>query len=174
MFARLKRRISAMRTVTQLCEGAERHALVEGHQQPGSEHFLLAALDLPDGQARRIFGRLGVDANQIRPAIVRQYAQALENIGIDSATSAAISTDTIHAQPRVLPPAARASGIELLRRLRSMDSGLPKEAGLCGALVVASIANEQHSVAARALRTMQIDFERLKDTAISEIYLRHK
>ena len=169
MFSGLKRRIGAMRTVTELCEGAERFALSDGQQQPGSEHFLLAALDLPDGLARKAFLRIGVDADHIRPAIAQQYAQALTSIGIDSTVSCAVASDTNPEQRRHFPPAGRASAIELLRRLSSNDLGLPNVTDLSGAVVVASIASEQHSVAARALRAMNIDLNRLREAAITEI-----
>ena len=49
----LKRRIGEMRTIKTLCTDAERHAHADGAREPGLEHFLLAALDLPDGTLER-------------------------------------------------------------------------------------------------------------------------
>jgi Clp amino terminal domain, pathogenicity island component len=58
MFARIKARLSSMSTLKSLCLRAEQHALRDQQRQPGAEHFLLAALDLPDGTARQAFESL--------------------------------------------------------------------------------------------------------------------
>lgn len=168
MFANIKRRIDDMKTVAALCRDAEAYALAEGQEQPGSEHFLLAALDLPDGSARQVFTRVGADPNELKSAVKKQYVQALAHVGISESDVAEALHDSAPLQRRPLPPPARASSIELLKRLANKD-GLPKNVALSGALVVAAIAKEQHSVAARALRTMQIDPTRLAEAALAEL-----
>jgi hypothetical protein len=52
MFDRLRHRLRGVGTLKTLCEAAEQHARRAGQDQPGAEHFVLAALDLPDGSAR--------------------------------------------------------------------------------------------------------------------------
>ncbi|MGZ8476106.1 MAG: Clp protease N-terminal domain-containing protein, partial [Candidatus Limnocylindria bacterium] len=47
-----------MRTIKKLLTDAEVEARAMGEAEPGAEHLLLAALDLPDGSARRAFERL--------------------------------------------------------------------------------------------------------------------
>ncbi len=83
MFSRIKQRFNDMGTIKALCERAEHHALQDQQREPGAEHFLLSALDLPDGTARRAFARVGADASDLPPAIARQYAEALRPLGLD-------------------------------------------------------------------------------------------
>ena len=75
------------RTIKQLLEGAEAEATRAGEPQPGAEHLLLAALDLPDGSARRAFAAAGADPDALRDAIAAQRhgtaARALAALGVD-------------------------------------------------------------------------------------------
>ena len=82
MFNGLKARFNDMATLRTLCEEAERQALIDQQTRPGAEHFLLAALDLKDGTARLAFEKAGADPAALRPAIKRQYEEALRSIGI--------------------------------------------------------------------------------------------
>jgi len=34
-----------MKTITKLCQGAEKHANLNGEEKPGVEHFMLSVLD---------------------------------------------------------------------------------------------------------------------------------
>jgi ClpA/ClpB-like protein len=61
---------------------------------PGAEHLLLAALELPDGTARRAFERVGADPNALRQAIEEQHAEALCAVGIDAGPGAE-GTDSV-------------------------------------------------------------------------------
>lgn len=71
-----------MGTVKSLCLGAEKHANAHGQKEPGAEYFVLAALELPDGTARKTFESVHVDAEAFRAAITQQYQDALQNGGI--------------------------------------------------------------------------------------------
>ena len=70
------------RTIKTLCFGAEKLANANGQKEPGVEHFVLAALELPDGTARKAFERIHADPNSFRTAIAQQYEDALQNFGI--------------------------------------------------------------------------------------------
>jgi hypothetical protein len=83
MFRRLRLRLRDIGTIKALCSGAEKHARQSGEDTPGAEHFLLSAIDLPDGTARRAFVRLGADANAVSAAISAQYAAALRSIDLN-------------------------------------------------------------------------------------------
>ena len=83
MFNRIKQRLNAMGAIEALCERAEQHALQDQQREPGAEHFLLSALDLPDGTARRTFERVGADPSGLAQAIARQYTDALCAVGLD-------------------------------------------------------------------------------------------
>ena len=168
MFAKIKSRLSSMSTIKSLCLHAERHALSDQQRQPGAEHFLLAALDLPDQTARQAFESVGADAATLRSAISRQYDDALQSLGIDPEVAG--MNDPV-AEPLATHRGlydASASGKQIMRSLaESRQTHDP----LLGAHVVAAVATMRHGVTARALRAMGIDAERLKSAA-EEISMR--
>lgn len=161
MFDRIKARFESMGAIKALSETAEQFARQDQQREPGAEHFLLAALALPDGTARLAFEAVGADADAVRPAIARQYGDALKAVGLDLALA-----DTA-GEPEPLPTRravfdAAPSGKEVMRRLaENRQSHSP----LVGAHVVAVIAAMPHGVAARALRVMEIDAGALQATA---------
>ena len=61
-----------------------------GQNEPGAEHLVLSALELPDGTARKAFERIHADPDGFLAAITRQYEDALQNIGIALPPDAAI------------------------------------------------------------------------------------
>lgn len=165
MFLRLKQRMHDMRTIGQLCASAERHANADGQKEPGSEHFILAALELPDGSARKAFERIGADPGRFRQAIAEQYGDALRSAGVDPAA--------LEQVPVPLPPPsglyrAKASAQALMQQLAALRAGLPG-VPLTGAHVIAACAAFQQGVAARALRRMGVDMEALAGAARVEI-----
>lgn len=165
MLQMLKRRIDEMRTIKTLCTDAERHANADGAREPGLEHFLLAALDLPDGTARRAFVRAGADPDGFKAAVARQYADALAGIGI--APDAAAAVAPVPVAPASGPYRARPQVETLMRTLAARED---RQAGtaLLGAHVVATIAAQQHGVAARALARMGLAEGALERAARAE------
>jgi ATP-dependent Clp protease ATP-binding subunit ClpA len=163
MLQRLKQRIADMRTIKALCEAAERHANAMGEREPGPEHFLLAALDLPDGLARRAFAAAGGDPARLRAGITAAHDSALAAAGIDPAVL------------RGEAPVPRASGVyqakgameAVMRELADW----PRAAGepLTGAHVAAVVASHPHGTAARALQATGIDAPALAAAARAEI-----
>ena len=82
MFNTIKQRFRDVSTIDALCTGAEKLANADGQKEPGAEHFVVVALELPNGTARRTFKRIHADPDSFRAAIARQYEDALQNIGI--------------------------------------------------------------------------------------------
>ena len=162
MFAKIKARLSSMSTIKSLCLQAEQHALRDQQPQPGAEHFLLAALDLPDDTARQSFAAIGADAATLRSAITQQYDDALQSLGIDPEVARA---DDLVEQPLPLRGGlydASASGKQVMQNLaENRHQHYP----LLGAHIVAVVAAMKHGVAARALRAMGIDADRLRSAA---------
>lgn len=163
MLQRLKQRIADMRTIKALGEGAERHANAMGEREPGPEHFLLAALDLPDGLARRAFARAGADSSRLRAGITAAHGAALAAAGADPALLAGDAP---------VPPAqgvyrAKGSMEEVMRSLAAW----PRAAGepLTGAHVAAVIAASGQGTAARALKAIGIDAAMLAAAARAEL-----
>lgn len=168
MFKRIRQRLKDMRVMTVLCQAAERHAHAGGHKEPGAEHFVLAALELPDGTARRAFERIEVDPGGFRNAIAEQYQEALRNAGIDLPLHLTTDDDTTPRAPGAGLYEAQPSGKALVQQLvaqRKSDLDVP----LLGAHVVIAAIAARHGVAVRALRVMGIDFQRLADAAAAEV-----
>lgn len=168
MFRRFKLRLRDMGTIKTLCQTAERHARQSGEEKPGAEHFLLSALELQDGTARRAFERTGADPAELRNAIASQYDAALRSIGLDPASMRAHDND-----PDIVPPIhkiydAQPSGQAVMQALAARKNE-EKDTPLLGAHVVAAIAAMKLGVAARALRAMSVDLEVLGAAARSEI-----
>lgn len=163
MLQRLKQRIAAMRTIKTLCETAERHARATGEQAPGPEHFLLAALDLPDGMARRAFTRAGADPARLADAIAAQHRSALAAVGVDPAL---LDDDTPAGPP---PRLFQAQGAMQAVMRELADLPRPTGTALTGAHVALVIAGHRHGTAARALRALGIDGDRLAAAAQAEI-----
>ncbi|WP_310542037.1 Clp protease N-terminal domain-containing protein [Phenylobacterium sp.] len=161
MFAALQRRLKDMGTLKSLCLQAEAHALADHQRQPGAEHFLLAALDLPDGAAGRAFARLHADPAGLRRAITQQYGEALASVGLDPAHADSVEPP---AKPTRLYDAA-ASGQAVLKALAARKQRTP----LLSGDVVAVIAEMQQGVAPRSLRAMGVDPAALKSAALAEV-----
>jgi len=163
MFAKLRQRWQDARTIMKLSLDAEKRALQEGQQHPGAEHYMLAALDLPDGSARRVFARIGADPDAYRAALADRHAAALNAIGLhatDAGGSAApaAATALFDAQP---------SGQSLMQSLPELQRRLP--APLCGAHVLLAVAAMAHSAAGRAFKAIGIDLQALGSAAEAEL-----
>ena len=59
MLQGIKSKLADIGVIRFLSETAEAYALQDQQREPGAEHLLLAALDLPDGAARRAFEQAG-------------------------------------------------------------------------------------------------------------------
>lgn len=164
MLQRLKQRIADMRTIKTLCETAERHARALGERVPGPEHFLLAALDLPDGMAARAFARAGADPAWLADAIAAQHRGALAAVGIDPAL---LDDDDTPAAPPPRLFQAQGAMQAVMRELADLPR--PPGTALTGAHVALVIAGHRHGTAARALRALETDGERLAAAAQAEI-----
>ena len=168
MFRRLKLRVRDMGTIKTLCLGAERHAQQSGEDMPGAEHFLLSAIELQDGTARRAFERLGADPSALRMAISAQYDAALRGIGLDPGGVRADNNDPgpVPSNHRIYD--AQPSGQAVMKELAARK-GKDKDTPLLGAHVVAVVASMKLGVAARALRAMGVDPEALCAAARTEV-----
>ena len=103
MFNRLKQRFADMGTIKALCEAAELAANKEHQPKPGAEHFVLAALALPDGSAARVFNRLGISAEAFREALGGVHRLALSDAGV--------GRDEIDRSEQGVPPLPYPNGI---------------------------------------------------------------
>ena len=150
-----------VRTIKALLEAAEDEARRAGEPQPGAEHLLLAALDLPgDDSARALLRRAGADPDGLRDAIEAQHADALRAIGLDLPDAlAGPSTAAPPKRPRLFRAAPSVQ--QLLKAIHAET----KLDDLAGAHVVAAVARMEHGTAARALDALGADRAVLRDAS---------
>lgn len=163
----IKAKLASIGTLKALCENAEKYALQDQQREPAAEHFLLAAIDLPDNTGQQTFREIGADAGGVRGAIRSQYAQSLRDVGL----SVSDYPDPVPLLGEGGIYRAAASGEAVLQQLAATRSN---HHPLIGAHVVAVVATFEQGVAARALRSMGIDLAALKKAAeaISATYAR--
>ena len=173
MFNTVKQRLRDVGTINALCSGAEKFANAEGQKEPGAEHLVLSALELPDGTARKAFKRVHADPDSFRAAIARQYEDALQNIGIALPPEAAIADEASPVAAGAGLYKAQASADTLMQTLardimakeHKADSATP----LLGAHVILAATTAQYGVAIRAFQAMGIDPTKLTEAATAEI-----
>ena len=165
MFKRILLRFRDMRTVTTLIDGADKQASLLGEDKPGAEHFVLSALKLEDGTAKRTFERLGVDSIKFQHAVKQQYSEALDSIGIKHTT---IDFEPDPIESTKLFQESQASGQDLMKKLFALKQQ-DKQHPLLGAHVLCVAANMEYGVTSRAFRVMEIDPKLLIKVAREEI-----
>lgn len=164
----LSRYFHDARTLSKLCKGAEDMARIHGRAKPASEHFVLAALGLPDGTASKAFERLSIDKSRFVAALEAQRASALAAVGVHLSPAAMARPAST-----LLPPAsklyeAEPSGQSLVQRLAA-SRGERKGRRLFGADVLLAVAQEVNSSASRAFHELAIDAAMLTAAASAEV-----
>lgn len=162
MFSKIRQRFRDMKTIAALCTAAEKHVNAGGQREPGAEHFVLAALDLPDGTARRAFERAGGNPDAFRDAIEQQYRDALCSAGIDSASGAGFdNVSPVPASTGIYQPKASAQALMQMMAEIQRDSSAP----LLGAHVIVAATKPAYGTVIRALRAMEVDVAALAGAA---------
>jgi ATP-dependent Clp protease ATP-binding subunit ClpA len=165
---KLRNPVRDVRTIKTLLEGAEAEAHATGDGEPGAEHLLIAAIDLPDGSARRAFERVGTDPDAFRAAVTRVHEDALAAVGIDAAGEA--STRAADATPAQKPRAYHAGVPAQAAFQEAAKLAKAKRGGqFAGAHVVIAVAETERGTAARALEALGIDRAQLADAARAEL-----
>jgi ATP-dependent Clp protease ATP-binding subunit ClpA len=138
-----------------------------GESEPGEEHLVLAALELPEGSARRAFERIGVDPGAFRLAISKQHddalraaaAKALDESSDDESTS---KPDLSFSVMRTSPSAQM-----VFRKVVELVS--EENSPLYGAFVVMVAAGIEQGKTTQALRSMGVEPADLVDAARAEV-----
>ena len=167
MFDTIKKRFRDAGTLRTLFEAAERLANEEGHKEPGAEHLVMAALEMPDGTAGRAFERIGARHAAFREAVSQQYLEALRNMGVESS-----AVDSLN-DPEVITPRkgvfkAQASAQALMQKLtetKPFANALP----LLSADILLAATDGEHTITMRALRVMGVDRTALIEALRAEI-----
>jgi ATP-dependent Clp protease ATP-binding subunit ClpA len=153
-----------MGAIKQLLTDAEREARSMGDAEPGAEHLLLAAMDLPDGTATRVLATFGIDRERLRRAITEHHATALAQAGIEGS---ALAT------PQPIEPASGSgvyrSAASAREAFGSVATMARRDRALLGAHVTAAVAEMEHGTAAGVLRSLGVDREALATASRAEI-----
>ena len=170
MLKKLTQTFKDMGTIKTLCEAAERIANGAHQAAPGAEHFVLAALELPDGSAARVFSKLGISAGAFREALREVHRAALKAAGV-SAEQIASSEQDVPPLPR--PDEiynAAPSGEAVLKGLAAL-----RKRGVSGPLrgvhVLEVVSAMQHGTTARALALLGRDAPTVMAAIRSEMKL---
>lgn len=134
---------------------AEHEATALGDELPGPEHLLLAALLMPeDRTARDVLAGFDVTVDDLRAAIGRVHAAALESVGLLADGGLA----TPGGSTRNLEGAFRASGAaqNVFQRAVSLAKTRPR-IPLCAALVLLAVAEQEQGTSARAFAELAVD-----------------
>lgn len=165
MFTTIKARFHDIKTINRLCTSAEQFARAAGRIKPGSEHFVLAALDLSDLSAQRAFARLGITSVAFSAAINAQFLDALASIGIS--VNPEVSAGNLSSYCGEAPPAlyeAEPSGQLLMQRIAALAKsrvGRP----ILSADVLLAVSQEEFTIASRAFKRLSITAQQLATAA---------
>jgi len=153
-----------MKTISRLIKGAESHANLSGDEKAGAEHYVLSALDLPDGSAAKVFSMLGISSEQYKQSLEKQYSDALDSVGvnIDNTEPESIEerSNFVNVQP---------SGSDLMKSLHSIKQS-DKDRALLGVHVLSAVAKMKKGAAIRAFKALGIDRDRLNSVVNSELH----
>lgn len=167
MFNRIKIRINDMKTVSRLISNAETQANALGEETAGAEHYVLSALELPDGSAKNIFSALGITTSDFKDAINKQYESALNSVGFDAE---AVSAEPI-TNKKVLP-GTHPSGKQLMKSLHALKKN-DKDRPLLGAHVLEVVADIKYGVVTRVFKELDVTPENLKQAVYQELGSQH-
>lgn len=164
MFQMIKRRLHDVRTLSRLCTTAEDIAHQQGRSKPGSEHFILAALALPDQTAAQAFTNLGLTEQQFQDALAAQRSDALASVGVSIKAVGVTELPSGLPQPKPVLYETEPSGQSLVKRLA--DTRKTRTARfLLGADVLLAAAQENYTPSTRAFQKLGISADQLAEAA---------
>ncbi len=154
-----------IRTMNKLFSAAEKEALQVGESEPGDEHLILAAFELPDGSAERAFKRVGVYPKAFRDAISNQHDDALRAMGIRPDR---VAPNEIPEAPKQNKPMKfKGSSQNVFKKVVKMVR--KEKTPLYGAHIVFMAAQAEHGTTARALAALGISRDALEKAAREEL-----
>ncbi|MGB2222319.1 Clp protease N-terminal domain-containing protein [Neptunomonas sp.] len=165
MFKRMLLRFQDMKTIGKLIPGADEQANIMGEEKPGAEHFVLSALNLEDGTAKRVFNKFGIDSKKFKNAIKSQHEEALSSVGIHR-KGTQVEVEPIKSDKIVHD--SQPSGQDLMKSLYTLKKE-DKNRPLQGSHVIIVAASIEHGVVPRAFNILGIDRELLAKAAREEL-----
>lgn len=169
MFKAIRQRFRDARTLRALYVAAEKHANSQGQREPGTEHFILAALELPDTTAARAFSILEITPDDYRSSIENQYRAALLSVGLPVDSLADLGGDSVAVPPsRGLyrtQPSAQSMMDVLTRSIMVTEQQRDAAAPLRGAHVLLAASAARHGVCTRTFLDLGVEPAKLRDAA---------
>jgi len=154
-FKRIRIRLRDMRTIKNVSLAAEEEAARMNELPPGSEHYVLAALQMPDGIARDVFVKLGANPDDFRSAIRQQYDDALRDVGIEPPALQDADNDDHAREPKPALYQAKPDVSTLFEHMRAHTDQNPDQP-LRSASFLIGVAKLERGVSVRALKAMGI------------------
>lgn len=162
-----RRPLQDIRIMNALLPAADAEAFRSGEPSAGAEHLILAALELPEGSARRAFERIGADPGGFRDAVAAQHDEALRMFGahrLDESIGDRLPEPPD--KPRG-PLRSSASAQELFKRVVKLIR--KEKSQLYGAYIVLAATDFEDGTVARAFRQMGIRRADLRVAAREEL-----
>ncbi len=149
-----------------LFTGAEDEARRAGEAEPGAEHLVLAALELPDGSARRAFENVGADPDEFRVALGAQHIDALGSAGIEAPEEVFADRLPEPSQPTGVYR-SKGSAHKMFKKVVKMVK--KERSQLYGAYFVLVASESDLGTTARTLAAMDVDRTQLMAAARAEL-----
>ena len=169
MFKAIRQRFRDAGTLRALHVAAEKHANSQGQREPGTEHFILAALELPDATAARAFSLLQITPDAFRSSIENQYRAALASVGLPADSLADLGGDQVAVPPSKglyrAQPSARSMMDVLTHDIMKTEQQRDASAPLFGAHVLIAASAARHGVCTRTFLDLGVEPEKLRDAA---------
>jgi len=163
-----------IRLMNSLFLAAEEEAHRVGEPRPGAEHLVLAAMDMPDGTARRALARVGADPDAFRAALERLHDHDLRAAGITVDSGFAdVGTDEPSGSRRPFTKAPPAPAAQKLFKTAAKLARKDK-ADLYGAYILVVAARTENGTTARTFRSMDLDLNLVESAALAEIDEAHR
>lgn len=165
MIEKMRGRRRDMRTLSSAISASLERAQRAGDEYAGAHHLILAALDMDDGSATRVLAEHGASKESFLAAVSAQEAEALRSLGLPDGLA---GSGDVAVEPGTgqfgKSDATYEQAMKNVHEIHNRDGDLRP---LVSAYVLAGAAMVDRGVAARALKAMDIDVERLVETARS-------
>jgi len=162
---RFRARKRDMKTLSGVISDSLERAQRAGDEYAGAHHLILTALEMEDGSAARVFADVGASSESFRETVAAQERDALRSLGLPDGLA---DSGALEAEPGTgRYGKADATYEQAIKNVHEIHNRGGVLRPLISVYVLAGAAEVDRGVAARALKAMNIDVDRLVDTALS-------
>lgn len=165
MLEKIRARRRDMQTLSGVISDSLERAQRAGDEYAGAHHLILAALDMDDGSAARVFADFGASRESFQETVAAQEGEALRSLGLPDGLADA---GALAIEPGTGKYGkSDATYEQAVKNVYEIHNGNGDLRPLISAYVLAGAAQVDRGVAARALKAMNIDLDRLIEAASS-------